>query len=161
TPVAETAGRAILDVRARGFETFTKTDASPVTEADRIAEGLVTADIESLDPRLPIVAEERMADGLVPRFDERYFWLHDALEGTTEFVKGGMDFTVNIALIWNGLPILGIVHAPARGETYLGIVDPAGACRRAEVQRGGAITPISARRRPTRVVVTGSKSHEV
>lgn len=161
TPVAEAAGRAILDVRARGFETFTKADSSPVTEADRIAEGLVTADIESLVPHFPIVAEERMADGLAPSFEERSFWLIDALDGTKEFVKGGTDFTVNVALIWNGLPVMGIVHAPARGETYLGVVDPAGTGRRAEVHRNGAITPIAARRRPARVIITGSKSHEV
>ena len=68
-PVAEAAGRAILDVRARGFETFIKADTSPVTEADRIAEAIVTAELERLTPGFPIVAEERMADGLVPTFE--------------------------------------------------------------------------------------------
>lgn len=160
-PAAEAAGRAILEVRARGFETLTKADASPVTEADRIAEAIVTAALEQLAPRFPIVAEERMADGLAPAFEGRSFWLVDALDGTKEFVKRGNDFTVNIALILDGLPALGIVHAPARGETYLGVVDPDGANRRAEVLRGGARTPISARLRPARVIVTGSKSHEV
>ncbi len=160
-PVAETAGRAILEVRARGFETFTKADTSPVTEADRIAEAIVTAEIERLTPRFPIVAEERMADDLAPSFDGRCFWLVDALDGTKEFVKRGSDFTVNIALILEGLPVLGIVHAPARGETYLGIVDGDGVNKRAEVNRGGVRTPIAARLRPARVTVAGSKSHEV
>lgn len=160
-PAAETAGRAILEVRARGFETFIKADTSPVTEADRVAEAIVTAEIEHLTPHFPIVAEERMADGLVPVFEGRSFWLVDALDGTKEFVKRGNDFTVNIALVLDGVPVLGIVHAPARGETYLGIVDPDGVNKRAEVRRDGVPTPISARLRPARVIVTGSKSHEV
>lgn len=161
-PAAEAAGRAILDVRNRGFETFTKADSSPVTEADRIAEGIVVAEIEHLTPVFPVVAEERMAEGTVPAFEGRDFWLIDALDGTKEFVKRGSDFTVNVALILNGLPVLGIVHAPARGgETYVGVVDPAGSQRRAEVRRAGAIKDIAARKRPPRVVITGSRSHEV
>lgn len=161
TPVAETAGRAILEVRERGFETLTKADSSPVTEADRIAESIVVAEIETLSPQFPIVAEERMAEGTIPAFDGRSFWLIDALDGTKEFVKRGSDFTVNVALIWNGLPVFGIVHAPARGETYLGVVDPLGPARRAEVRRDGAMAAISARKAPPRVIITGSRSHEV
>lgn len=161
TPIAETAGRAIMDVRERGFETFTKADASPVTEADKIAEGIVIGEIDRLTPQFPIVAEERMAEGTVPAFDGRTFWLIDALDGTKEFVKRGTDFTVNIALIWEGLPVLGIVHAPARGETFVGVVDCAGGKRHAAVHRDGALTAIAARKRPDRVVITGSRSHEV
>lgn len=158
---AETAGRAILEVRARGFETFTKADDSPVTEADRAAEGIVIGGIERLGASLPIVAEELMAEGTSPAFEGRDFWLVDALDGTKEFVKGGTDFTVNIALIQGGLPVLGIVHAPARAETYLGVVDPSDAARRAEVRRAGVTSPLVARRRPPRVTVAGSRSHEV
>ena len=161
TPVAEAAGRAIMDVRARGFETFTKADASPVTEADRIAEGIIIGEVERLTPAFPIVAEERMAEGMVPAFEGRTFWLIDALDGTKEFVKRGSDFTVNIALIWDGLPVLGIVHAPARDETYVGVVDTRGENRRADVRREGAATPIAARKRPARVIIAGSRSHEV
>jgi 3'(2'), 5'-bisphosphate nucleotidase len=160
-PTAEAAGRAIMDVRARGFETLTKADASPVTEADRIAEAIVLGEIDHLSPRFPVVAEERMAEGTVPGFEGRDFWLVDALDGTKEFVKQGNDFTVNVALIWHGLPVLGIVHAPARGETFIGVVDPAGGTRRAEVRRDGAATTIGARKRPGDVVIAGSRSHEV
>lgn len=160
-PVTETAGKAILDVRARGFEVMAKADTSPVTEADRIAEGIVVAEIERLTPVFPIVAEERMADGAVESFEGKTFWLVDALDGTKEFVKQGSDFTVNVALIHDGTPVLGLVHAPARNETYVGVVDPHGGNRRAEVRRNGRITPIAVRSRPNRVTVTGSKSHEV
>lgn len=102
-----------------------------------------------------------MAEGLVPSFEGRSFWLVDALDGTKEFVKSGNDFTVNIALILDGLPVLGIVHAPARGETYLGVADVEGVNKRAEAIRDGVVKPIAARLRPARVIVTGSKSHEV
>ncbi len=159
--VADTAGRAILDVRARGFETFTKADASPVTEADRAAETIAIAGIDRLSPVFPIVAEERMAEGTVPAFEGRSFWLIDALDGTKEFVKQGSDFTVNIALVWEGVPVMGVVHAPARGETYVGVVAPTGGRRRAYVRRHGETTPIHARPRPEKIVIAGSKSHEM
>jgi 3'(2'), 5'-bisphosphate nucleotidase len=158
---AEAAGRAILEVRGRAFETLMKADLSPVTEADRIAESIVIDEIERLEARFPIVAEERMEDGLVPVFEGRDFWLIDALDGTKEFVKRGSDFTVNVALIRDGLPVFGIVHAPARGETYLGVVDPSGGARRAEVRRGDATSTLRARKRAARVIIAGSRSHEV
>ena len=158
-PVAEEAGRAILDVRARGFEVLAKNDGSPVTEADQIAEAMIAAELERFQPALPIVAEERVAaDGPLDIAGDS-FWLVDALDGTKEFIRGGDDYTVNIALIWNGAPVLGIVHAPARGDTYLGVV--LGTERRAEVWRKGAAQNIAVRKRPAKVVITGSKSHEV
>jgi 3'(2'), 5'-bisphosphate nucleotidase len=160
-PVTEAAGRAIMEVRARGFEVMRKADASPVTEADRIAEGIVIAEIDRLSPSFPIVAEERMAADGAQAFEGESFWLIDALDGTKEFVKGGSDFTVNVALILRGVPMFGIVHAPARAETYVGVIAPDGAQRRAEVRRGSAVTPIAVRPRPPHVVITGSKSHEM
>ncbi len=162
-PVAEAAGRATLDVRARGFDIQAKADSSPVTEADQAAESLITAALEDLKPAFPIVAEERVAAGNIPSLMSSVagstFWLVDALDGTKEFIKGGDDYTVNIALIYGGLPALGIVHAPARGETYVGVIW--NGTRRAEVWRGGKPAKISVRPRPARVVITGSKSHEV
>ncbi len=161
-PIAEAAGRAILDVRRGGFAVTAKADASPVTEADHAAEAIILPELEKLSPAFPIVAEERMASGQLPNLTDASFWLVDALDGTKEFVKGGNDFTVNIALVYQGVPTLGIVHAPARAETYLGVVDPSHSQRRAEVWRSD-LPParISVRPRPARVVITGSKSHEV
>jgi 3'(2'), 5'-bisphosphate nucleotidase len=160
-PIAEEAGRATLDVRKRGFEIMAKNDDSPVTEADQIAEGIITTVLEKLDPVIPIVAEERVAKDAPPNFEGNSFWLVDALDGTKEFIKGGDDYTVNIALVWNGVPTLGLVHAPARGDTYIGVVDPNGTQRRAEVVRGGKSTKIAVRPRGPKVIITGSKSHEV
>jgi len=158
-PTAQEAGRATLKVRKRGFEIMAKNDTSPVTEADQIAESIILNVLERLSPRFPIVAEERVAAAGHADFDGTSFWLVDALDGTKEFIKGGDDYTVNIALVWEGVPVLGIVHAPARDETYVGVI--MGNTRRAEVWRGGTATRIAGRPRPARVVITGSKSHEV
>ncbi|MHB1204008.1 MAG: 3'(2'),5'-bisphosphate nucleotidase CysQ [Rhodospirillaceae bacterium] len=159
-PAAAAAGRAILEVRARGFDVTAKADTSPVTAADHAAEAVVIAAIEQLAPVFPIIAEERAAAGDLPECRDG-FWLVDALDGTKEFIKGGSDFTVNIGFIWDHLPVLGLVHAPMRHETYLGAIDPQGQTRAAYVVRDGQRTAISVRPRPAKMVMTGSKSHEV
>jgi 3'(2'), 5'-bisphosphate nucleotidase len=158
-PVVRDAGKAILDVRARGVTVTSKADASPVTEADHAAEGILLPHLEGFTPAFPIVAEERMAAGLVPTLTRSDFWLVDALDGTKEFINGGDDFTVNVALIFDGVPIFGIVHAPVRKETYLGIAAADG--RRADLWRDDQRMPLAVRPRPKRIVITGSKSHEV
>ena len=158
-PFALAAGAATLEVRKRGFEVMAKNDLSPVTEADQIAEGIITAELERLEVQFPIVAEERVAAHGHIAFAGDDFWLVDALDGTKEFIKGGDDYTVNIALILKGVPAFGIVHAPARGESYIGVsVEHE---RRAEVWRGGKKTPINVRAHSGKVTVTGSKSHEM
>lgn len=159
-PATEAAGRAILEVRARGFDVTTKADTSPVTAADHAAETVVLGVLEHLAPAFPVVAEERAAAGNLPEC-QGAFWLVDALDGTKEFIKGGSDFTVNVGFIWDHLPVLGLVHAPMRHETYLGAIDPQGKTRTAYVVRNGQRTAISVRPRPPKLVMTGSKSHEV
>lgn len=159
-PVTEAAGRAILDVRATGFDVVTKADASPVTVADQAAEAIVLNVLEKLSPAFPIVAEERAAAGNLPEC-QGAFWLVDALDGTKEFIKGGNDFTVNIGFIWDHLPVMGLVHAPARKETYIGAIDPNGPAHAAFVVRAGMRKALAVRPRPAKVVITGSKSHEV
>ena len=156
----EAAGRAILEVRARGFDVTAKADTSPVTAADHAAEAVVLEALEKLAPVFPIVAEERAAAGNLPAC-QGAFWLVVALDGTKEFVKGGSDFTVNIGFIWDHLPVLGLVHAPMRHETYLGVLDPHGKARAAHVVRNGQRTAIAVRPRPPKLVMTGSKSHEM
>jgi len=105
-----------------GFSgTEEKTDGSPVTQADRKAEEFITASLTEIAPDIPVVAEECFAAGTAPDIaGHDFFWLVDPLDGTREFVKGGPDFTVNIALIEKGQPVLGIVYAPVRGEMYAG-----------------------------------------
>lgn len=99
-----------------------KHDDSPVTLADREAEAFIQMSLESILPDIPMIGEEGVALGKAPEISkgQEYFWLVDPLDGTKEFISGGEDFTVNIALIKNGAPVLGVVYAPARGELYAG-----------------------------------------
>ena len=119
--LARQAGATILAIRARGFEKSLKADASPVTEADHAAEALIVAGLRRAAPDIPVVAEEEMAAGHVPRSAD-CFWLVDPLDGTREFAALRDDFAVNIGLIRDGRPVLGVVGVPAQGELYGGIV---------------------------------------
>lgn len=117
--IAKRAGREIMTVYATDFDVETKGDQSPVTAADQLAEDLITAAlIAEVTDQIPIVGEEAVeADGLTQPTGPR-FWLVDPLDGTKEFVKRSGEFTVNIALIENGAPILGVVHLPVLDETF-------------------------------------------
>ena len=98
-----------------------KDDGSPVSLADREAEEHIQKALADLTPNIPMIGEESVALGTAPDLNAcEYFWLVDPLDGTKEFISGGDDFTVNIALIKNGAPILGVVYAPARGDLYAG-----------------------------------------
>ena len=114
------AGDEIMRIYEAGFEVDTKSDASPVTIADRAAEALITPALADIEPRFPVIAEEAFAAGNVPGLDGGPFWLVDPLDGTKQFITRRGEFTVNIALVEDGLPILGVVHAPAVGATYWG-----------------------------------------
>lgn len=96
-----------------------KEDGSPVTEADRKAEEIIEAALRDILPDVPIVGEEAVAEGRCPDVSAAdYFWLVDPLDGTKEFISGSGDYTVNIALVHDGLPVLGVVYAPAGEELY-------------------------------------------
>ena len=118
--LAEDAGRAILEVYSTDFEVQEKADDSPLTQADLAAHRRIDAGLRSLTPDLPIISEE---SGL-PDFDVRRqwqrYWIVDPLDGTREFVKRNGEFTVNIALVDNQRPVLGVVHVPVQGKTYVG-----------------------------------------
>lgn len=114
------AGRAILDVYRAGPSVVLKKDATPVTEADERAEAIILAQLEEHFPDIPVVAEEAVAAGNVPDVRGRSFFLVDPLDGTREFIARRDEFTVNIALIENGVPVAGIVYAPALGIAYSG-----------------------------------------
>ena len=114
-PAAIEAGRAILEVRAGHVAVSHKADSSPVTEADRAAEAIILRHLAKIAPGVPVVAEEAVEAGRLPEVG-RAFFLVDPLDGTKEFVKGGDDFTVNIALVRDDVPVVGIVLAPATGH---------------------------------------------
>ena len=119
--LAQRAGAAILAIRTRGFDTLIKADASPVTEADHAAEAIILAGLRAATPDIPVIAEEESAAGRQVASGP-VFWLVDPLDGTREFTAGRDEFTVNIGLIRNGSPVLGVVGVPALGETFGGIV---------------------------------------
>lgn len=153
------AGDLILEVRKRGLSVERKADFSPVTEADRAAEAAILKCLAVVAPGVPVVAEESVAAGTIPEVCEEFF-LVDPLDGTKEFVKGGDDFTVNIALVRRGAPVLGIVLAPATGDLYVGVAGE-GAWR-ATVKAGkvGQRQNIKVRPAPDGpILVVASKSH--
>src|SRR5690349_23561169 len=107
---AREAGEAILSIVRRGFDVESKRDASPVTEADRAAELIILAALSRAAPGVPVIAEEEVAAGRIPAHGDTFF-LVDPLDGTKEFVGGGDDYTVNVALVEAGEPRLGVVYA--------------------------------------------------
>jgi len=152
------AGQAILAVRRRGYKAERKADATPVTEADRAAEAAITAHLHRIAPAVPIVAEEACSLGAVPAVGSEFF-LVDPLDGTKEFVKGGDDFTVNIALIRERVPVVGVVLAPAGATIHVGIAGH-GAWR-GTLGEGGVTAqhPIHVRTAGEALDVVASKSH--
>lgn len=121
--VAIAAGDAIMDhFDESGFHAADhKDDGSPVTIADREAEAIILSGLKDILQGVPMVGEESAAAGVVPDLGARdLFWIVDPLDGTRSFVQGSKDFTVNIALVRDGVPFLGVVYAPALGELYAG-----------------------------------------
>ncbi len=116
--IARRAGVEILSVYHSDFEVRDKADSSPVTDADERAERLIIDALAEVAAGIPVVAEESVAAGRVPDVGDRPFLLVDPLDGTKEFVNRNGEFTVNIALIENHMPKLGVVHLPVLEETY-------------------------------------------
>jgi 3'(2'), 5'-bisphosphate nucleotidase len=121
--IAERAGKIILAyyVEEENIEVREKDDASPVTDADEAAETFILGALNTLTPDIPVVAEEAMAAGEMPVIEGNRFWLVDPLDGTKEFINRNGEFTVNIALIEDGQPAAGVVHAPALAMTWAGV----------------------------------------
>lgn len=117
--MARSAGQAVMEVYATDHAVHSKTDQSPVTEADVRAEAIILAALRALTPDIPIVAEESVSAGQVPNVGAK-FWLVDPLDGTKEFIERNGEFTVNIAMVHEGVPVLGVVFAPALGRLFAG-----------------------------------------
>ncbi len=118
--LAQEAGQLALRFwRKEGIEVDYKSDSSPVTAADRAAHEHIAAGLGQLKPAMPVLSEESSdAPNGGQRLDWPRHWLVDPLDGTKEFVRGGEEFTVNIALIQADRPVLGVVYAPAKEEMY-------------------------------------------
>lgn len=116
--VARLAGKRILTVYETAFEVTKKEDKSPLTEADMAAHSVITAGLANLMPSLPILSEEGPSIDYAVRRRWQTYWLIDPLDGTREFVKRNGEFSVNIALVENHQPVLGVVYAPVLDHLY-------------------------------------------
>ena len=155
TPAVDAAGSLILDIKAKGPTSTTKSDGSPVTIADQEAEKILLATLADKCPHIPVVSEENTNSHYLSA--GRRFFLVDPLDGTKEFIKADDNgaFTVNIGLIENGLPVMGMVFAPARNAFYWGYRGGGAFCREAT-----RITPITVRDVPdSGAVAVASASH--
>lgn len=141
--IARAAGAAIMEIyKAADKEDLqiqNKADESPLTIADRAANAIICAGLQTLPIKYPIVSEENKAIPYEERFTFDYHWLVDPLDGTKEFIKKNGEFTVNIALIHNGSPVMGVVYAPVLDEMYWA-VQGAGAY----LEKGGEKTKLQA-----------------
>lgn len=161
--IALDAGALIMQVYATDFNVDRKDDSSPVTEADEKAEALILAALTEADPTLPVIAEESVAAGNIPEHGTR-FALVDPLDGTKEFVNKRGEFTVNIGIIENGVPVMGVVYAPALDRLF--VADSRFSAWQATAEPGGELpapearSALKIRRAPDAgVTAIASKSH--
>ncbi|NNJ65237.1 MAG: 3'(2'),5'-bisphosphate nucleotidase CysQ, partial [Xanthomonadales bacterium] len=120
--IAAEAGRAIIEVYEQDFEVEEKEDRTPLTEADLASHRIIRDALAKLTPDIPLLSEESSDIDYDTRADWFQYWLVDPLDGTKEFINRNGEFTVNIALIRNHDPVLGVVHVPVQGITYTGVV---------------------------------------
>ena len=152
--IARKAGDEILKIYRTDFAVRAKADASPVTDADEAAERIIVAELARIAPDITIVAEEA-ATVKMPDAGSRDFWAVDPLDGTREFIKRNDEFTVNIALIADRRPVLGVLHAPALGLTYSAAGAGTAMCQEGDAPARPTFTPVSGHaakgtRRPAR-----------
>jgi len=151
------AGAAILEVYSGPHDVELKGDESPITRADRAAHEILAQRLAAIAPDVPVLSEEGEAShARAVRGAWRELWLVDPLDGTREFIKRNGEFTVNIALIDAGVPVMGVVHVPVTGTSYLACAGK-GAFKQ---EAGAAPQPIHVRKPGEGpVMVVGSRSH--
>jgi 3'(2'), 5'-bisphosphate nucleotidase len=156
------AGKVVNNIYRGDFEVSHKADESPVTSADHAAEAIILQRLRSVAPDIPIVAEEEVAAGRIPTVGNEFF-LVDPLDGTKEFIQKRGDFTVNIALVRDRVPVLGVVYAPAKSSLFAGNVSAQSAFRSDQSPDSDALAP----RRPIKIrpapasgiIAVSSRSH--
>ncbi|HVT35556.1 MAG TPA: 3'(2'),5'-bisphosphate nucleotidase CysQ [Nevskiaceae bacterium] len=152
--IAQEAGRRIMEVYGSEFAVTHKDDTSPLTQADLAAHDHIVRALSALDAAIPVLSEESAEIPYAERRAWARYWLVDPLDGTKEFIKRNGEFTVNIALIERGEPVLGVVYAPALELTYLGARGHG-----AERIKDGRRERITTRRTPARPALVVTKSH--
>jgi 3'(2'), 5'-bisphosphate nucleotidase len=153
--LAEAASKKVLEIYRTDFNVEFKADNSPLTAADMASHHIIVDGLRQLSPDIPILSEESANAPWAERRHWYRFWLVDPIDGTKEFTNRSGEFTVNIALIEHGVPILGVVTAPALGEVYWGVKGE-GAFKRdkaGHIRRLNVVVPPAIKR------VVASKNH--
>ncbi|WP_339799021.1 3'(2'),5'-bisphosphate nucleotidase CysQ [uncultured Marinobacter sp.] len=153
--IADTAGKQVMEIYQTDFEVHTKEDSSPITAADMASHHVIVDGLTALTTDIPILSEESANAPWAQRRNWSRFWLVDPIDGTKDFTNRTGEFTVNIALIENGEPLLGVVTAPALNEAYWGIVGE-GAWKR---DPDGNIRQLTVTEPPAEKRVVASKNH--
>jgi 3'(2'), 5'-bisphosphate nucleotidase len=159
--IAIEVGHRIMNLYDSSYVVEEKSDGSPLTIADRIAHNFICDQLRTLTPNMPLLSEESVGIDIEERLIWKRFWLVDPLDGTKEFISRNGEFTVNIAMIEEGHPILGVVHAPAKKLTYFAASEQ-GAWRQLEdcvpekimtkQYHGGAARMVSSRSHASKMV---------
>jgi 3'(2'), 5'-bisphosphate nucleotidase len=154
--IAEAAGNAIMQVYSTYFKITKKEDQSPLTQADIAAHHVILHGLQALTPHIPVISEEAAIASYDSRRHWSRYWLIDPLDGTREFVKRNGEFTVNIALIEQHEPVLGVVYAPATAQLYFA-AEAFGAHKRSSSDEvvNLQVKPFDIRQ----LVIAGSRSH--
>ena len=159
-PAVAAACRAIEQVAEETIAVREKGDRSPVTLADERAERILLAALAEIAPEIPVIAEEQAErEGLAEAAPAR-FLLVDPLDGTKEFIRGGDDYTVNVALVEAGRPVFGLVAAPRRGTVWIGAAGEGALAARLGAE--GTLEEsrrLAVRRAPERITIVASRSH--
>lgn len=119
--IAVAAAARTLDYYGQPMVVEAKADDSPLTMADKASHELITRELVKLTPDIPVVSEESAEGETISQASDQWLWLVDPLDGTKEFIKQTGQFTINIGLICDGYPVLGVVYVPASGDCYLGV----------------------------------------
>ena len=152
------AGKLILDIyQSNNFEQQLKSDSSPLTKADLASHNLIVNRLRELTPNIPILSEESTNIAWQERKNWQEYWLIDPLDGTKEFIKKNGEFTVNIALIKDNDPVLGVVHAPVLDATWVGEINKSAI----KITPEGRVSIRSIQRQANELWnVVGSRSHQ-
>ncbi len=156
--VAKNAGKVIMDIYNHSdFDVQLKNDRSPLTKADTASHNVIIESLQSINSHIPILSEESDIPAYAVRKHWPKYWLIDPLDGTKEFIKRNGEFTVNIALIENGKPVMGVVYAPALDKLYWGFSDQA-FCQTGK-QPASRISVIRSNHGKAPIKVVASRSH--
>lgn len=157
--IATAAGGEIMSIYRSDFSAKAKSDLTPVTEADEAAERIILAGLAKLDPATPVISEEAASQGRIPDVEAQFF-LVDPLDGTKEFISRNGEFTVNIALVRGGVPVAGVVFAPAQSRLFWGELGKGAAQGKLNSADRFDWQPIAVRPTPSAgATVVASRSH--